>query len=109
MPATDPRYERISRLLSDRTAELLASPTLVVSPEGRVVASSRAEWQGLPLSALEPLDHALPIPFRFGGQESRVLILQGGGRHFRRGWRAGWWTSCWGRRSWWTGCRGSRS
>lgn len=79
MPATDLRYERVTQLVSARTAELLAAPTLVVNPEGRVVASSRAEWQGLPLSALEPLDGALPIPFRFGGQESRVLILPDGG------------------------------
>lgn len=78
MAVTDPRYERVTRLLSDRTAELLAASTLVVSPEGRVVASSRAEWAGLTLASVEGLEDALQIPFRLGGQESRVLILPQG-------------------------------
>ncbi|WP_034388768.1 CdaR family transcriptional regulator [Deinococcus sp. YIM 77859] len=74
MPVTDLRFERIAQMVSDRTAELLAATTLVVSPEGRVVASSRHEWCGLPLTALEAMADALAVPFRFGGQESRVLI-----------------------------------
>ncbi|GAA5512857.1 carbohydrate diacid regulator [Deinococcus carri] len=75
MTTTNPRYEQVTRLISDRTAELLAALTLVVNPDGRVVASSRPEWQGQPLTALTGLEDALPVPFRFGGQESRVLIL----------------------------------
>ncbi|WP_200868151.1 PucR family transcriptional regulator [Deinococcus phoenicis] len=47
-----------------------------------MVASSQPEWCGLPLASLEPLEGALPVPFRFGGQESRVLILPGEGEAF---------------------------
>ncbi|MEF2277452.1 helix-turn-helix domain-containing protein [Deinococcus sp. YIM 134068] len=76
---TDARSERVLRLLCDRTAELLAAPTLVVGEGDRVVAANRAEWCGVPVSSLEGLEEALDVPFRLGAQEGRVLILPGEG------------------------------
>lgn len=77
------RYQRTADLLSRRTTDLLAVPTLVVNAAGRVVAASRDEWRGLLLSAPElaalPLEGAVQVPFRLGGQESRVLLLPQGG------------------------------